>query len=208
MRSGVHAYGAPELSLMDVAGADMAHYYGIPFFGTGGCTDSKLPDEQGAIEATTSLLMAMLSRTNLIHDIGYIESAMTISFELVVMMDEVFPMLDRIVKGFEVDDERLALDVIGEVGAGGYFLSHKHTLKHVWSNWMPRIMDRKRYEDWRKTGGKTLLQRAKEVLAKILREHEPEPLPRDIEEEVKDMLAGWDAQASREAKMRKESKGK
>jgi trimethylamine--corrinoid protein Co-methyltransferase len=189
MRTAVMAYGAPEFSIINAAAAQMAHYYGLPFFGTGGCSDSKIPDEQAVVEASSSMLMAMLTGTNLIHDVGYIEGGATGSLEMVVILDEVFSMLNRIVRGIDVNDETLAFDVIRDVGPGGHFLSHKHTLKHVSSeHWLPQLIDRRRYDVWKKGGAKDLLTRAREKLKKILSEHQPEPLPSDVLKDVKEFV--------------------
>ncbi|MEM2422655.1 MAG: trimethylamine methyltransferase family protein, partial [Candidatus Bathyarchaeia archaeon] len=185
MKTGVMSYGAPEFSIINAASSQLAHYYGLPFFGTGGCSDSKVPDEQAVAEATISLLTAMLSRTNLIHDIGYIEGAMTGSLEMVVIVDELFSMLNRIIKGMEVNEETLALDVINNVGPGGHFLSHKHTLKlFSKEHWIPSLIDRKRYESWKVEGAKDMITRAREKLQRILKEHEPEPLPKEVKQEL------------------------
>lgn len=191
MKTAVMGYGAPEFSIINAASSQLAHYYGIPFFGTGGCSDSKLPDGQAVAEATTSLLMAMLTGTNLIHDIGYLESAVTGSLEMVVIEDELFSMLNRVVKGMRVDEETLALDVIDAVGAGGHFLSQKHTLKFLSEeHWFPRLIDRRRYASWKADGAKDMLTRAREKLLKILSEYEPEPLPRDVLSEIKEIVKG------------------
>lgn len=195
MRTAVMGYGAPELSVINAASSQLAHYYGLPFFGTGGCSDSKLPDEQAVAEAATSLLTAMLSGTNLIHDIGYIEGAMTGSLEMVVIVDELFSMLSRIIKGMRVDEETLALDVINDIGPGGHYLAHKQTLRFVSEeHWFPSLIDRRRYEPWKADGAKDMLTRAREKLQKILREHETEPLP----EEVKQKLEGIIKEAEKE----------
>jgi len=186
MRTAVMSYGAPEFSVINAAASQLAHHYGIPFFGTGGCSDSKLPDEQAIAEATTSLLMAMLSGTNLIHDIGYIEGGNAGSLEMVVMLDEIFSMLSRIVKGMRVDEETLALDVISEVGSGGHYMSHGHSRRFFTEeHWFPSLIDRKRYARWRSEGGKGLLKRAREKLERILSEYEPEPLPNDVLKDIK-----------------------
>jgi len=186
MRTAVMSYGAPEFSLINAAASQLAHHYGIPFFGTGGCSDSKLPDEQAIAEATTSLLMAMLTGTDLIHDIGYIEGGNAGSLEMVVMLDEIFSMLSRIVKGVRVDEGALALDVINEVGSGGHYLSHGHSRRFIAEeHWFPSLIDRKRYARWKSEGGKGLLKRARERLERILSEHEPEPLPNDVLKDIK-----------------------
>jgi len=186
MRSAVMSYGAPEFSVINAAASQLAHHCGMPFFGTGGCSDSKLPDEQAIAEATTSLLMAMLTGTNLIHDIGYIEGGNTGSLEMVVMLDEIFSMLSRIVKGMRVDEGALALDVISEVGPGGHYLSHGHSRRFLTEeHWFPNLIDRKRYARWKAEGGKGLLTRAREKLKKILNEHNPESLPNDVLRAIK-----------------------
>ncbi|UCH02123.1 MAG: trimethylamine methyltransferase family protein [Candidatus Bathyarchaeota archaeon] len=189
MKTAVMGYGAPEFSVINAASSQLAHYYKIPFFGTGGCSDSKLPDAQAVAEATMSLLMAMLTGTNLIHDIGYLESATTGSLEMVIIEDELYSMLNRVVKGMKVSEETLALDVINDVGPGGHYLSHQHTLKLITEeHWFPNLIDRSRYGAWKAKGKKDLLTKAREKLHNILREHEPEPLSNDVLKQVEGIL--------------------
>ena len=76
-------------------------------------------DEQAALESLLSVLMAKLSGANLVHDVGYIESGLTTSFELIVLTDELVAMTDNLMKGIEVSDETLMLDEIdGDHTAG------------------------------------------------------------------------------------------
>ncbi|MBS7655922.1 trimethylamine methyltransferase family protein [Candidatus Bathyarchaeota archaeon] len=189
MRTAVMSYGAPEFSVINAASSQLAHYYELPFFGTGGCSDSKLPDGQAIAEAVISLFSAMLSRTNLIHDVGYIEGAMTGSLEMVIIIDEFFSMLNRIIKGMKVNEKTIALDVINAVGPGGHYLSHKHTLKFLLEeHWMPSLIDRRRYEFWKAENAKDMLTRAREKLQKILKEHESEPLPEEIKQKLTNVI--------------------
>jgi trimethylamine--corrinoid protein Co-methyltransferase len=189
MHTGVMTYGSPELSIINAAAAQLAQYYKLPFFGTGGPSDSKLPDEQAIAEAATSLLTAMLTGTNLIHDVGYIESGATGSLETVVIIDELADMYRRIINGMEVNDETLATDVISEVGPGGHYLAHKHSLKYVKKeHWMPKLIDRTRYEMWSNTGRKDMVTRAREKISGILKDHRPEPLPEDVIEEIRRII--------------------
>ena len=67
-------YGSPEWRLNDLIMAEMSRYYGLPVFGTGGATDSKQVDEQAGAEYAVSLLVAAVAGTNLIHDVGYLDS--------------------------------------------------------------------------------------------------------------------------------------
>jgi len=77
MSTMVFSYGAPELALAITALTELAHYAEIPLWSTGGCTDSKCLDEQAAIEGAFSVMAAALSGGDLVHDVGYTESAMT-----------------------------------------------------------------------------------------------------------------------------------
>ena len=175
MRTMVLSYGAPEKILMDAAISQLAHYYQLPAFGVGGTSDSSVPDGQGVAEATTSLLMATLSGANLIHDIGYLESGRTGSYEMVVICDELIRSLKRILKGIDLTDETLAFEAIRAVGAGGSFLQLRHTLDHFQTEYVyPELMSRWPRGRWEKLGSKDLNQRAREKVQHILTTHKIE----------------------------------
>lgn len=180
------SYGAPELDLLMAAYMDVAHYYKLPTWGTGGCTDSKIVDEQAAIEATFSVLFSALSGANLVHDVGYMESGSTGSLEMLAMVDEIIGQVKHIMKGITIDEEHLGVDAVEEAGPGGNYLTTKHTMKYFKEEvWYPTLMDRQNIDKWKETGGKTMGDRIKEKVNHILATHEPEPLS----EEVKDALA-------------------
>lgn len=163
--------------MLSAALTEIVHYYRLPMFSTAGCSDAKVVDQQAAIESALSCLMAALSGANLIHDVGYMEYGLTGSYEMLVMTNEIISMVKRIMKGIEVNEESLALDIIDKVGPGGNFLLEKHTLYHFRKeHWHPELMDRNNYETWRQAGGKTLGQKVKEKVRQILEEYHPEPL--------------------------------
>jgi len=177
MSTGVLSYGAPEKDLLMAAFVDIAHYYKLPVWGTGGNSDSKVVDQQAAIEATMSCLMSALSGANMVHDPGYLESGLSVSHEMLVMTDEIIGMVKRIMRGIEVDEDHLAVDVIGKVGPQGNFLAEDHTVKHFRKeHWRPNLLDRQLYDLWIKDGGKTLGERLNEKVKCILTNHKPVPL--------------------------------
>ena len=182
MRSTLAAYGAPENLLLGIAQAQLAHYLGIPLWGTGGCTDSKTLDAQTFSEASMNLMTAALSGQNLIHDIALIESAKSASCELLVICDEIIGMIKRVMAGMEVNDSTLALEEIGTVRHGGTYLALKHTREHFEKErWLPELTDRTfSYESWKKKGARNMVDVAREKIRKILKEHEVEPLPNDV----------------------------
>jgi trimethylamine---corrinoid protein Co-methyltransferase len=175
------SYGAPEFDLLMAAYMDIAHYYQLPTWGTGGCTDSKLVDQQAAIESTLSVLFSALSGANLVHDVGYMESGNTGSLEMIAMVDEIIGQVKRIVGGIAVDEDHLAIDVVDEVGPGGNYLTTKHTMKYFKDEiWYPSLMDRQNIDRWKTTGEKTMGDRIKEKVQYILNTHEPTALSQDV----------------------------
>ena len=188
MMTSAYSYGAPELSLASAAFTDVAKHLDLLMFSTGGCTDSKILDEQAAAEATTSLFYAFLSGANLIHDVGYLDSGLTASLQTLVMCDEIIGMIRQIGKGINTEDEYLAWQVIDEVGPGGEYLTHEHTYKY-WKEWfMPKLQDRADYETWIAEGEKTMNDLVAEETDRILKEYEPEPLDEKIHQEMKKII--------------------
>ena len=185
MRSMVSLYAAPERGPF---GWDLAHHYRVPIFGTAGCSDAKVFDAQAAAEAALTLFANVVSGANLIHDVGYLDCAMTGSLELVVFCDEIIGWLRRYLQGLEISEETLALDLIDEVGPDGHFLETKHTLRHVREDWCPTVFDRLNYHQWAANGATKLQQKANQKVRDILESHRAEPLPNDAIEAIRAVI--------------------
>jgi trimethylamine--corrinoid protein Co-methyltransferase len=183
MRTGNFSGAAPEAGLIAVASAQIAHHYGLPCM-TGVGLDSKIPDQQAGYERASNFLMSALGGTNLYVDsTGALETERLCSYEQVAIDNEILQMVYRILRGIEVTDETLALDVIRNVGPlGAHFLSQEHTRRHMRTElWIPDLTDRNTWEGWQRTGGKDIRERANEKVRKILTEHWPKPLSNDVE---------------------------
>lgn len=181
MRSMVSLYGAPDGGPF---GWELAHHYGIPTFGMAGASDAKVFDAQAAAEAALTLFDNALNGANLIHDIGYLDCAMTGSMELVVFCDEIIGWIRRYLRRLEINEDTLALDLIHEVGPDGHFIDKRHTLHHVHDDWVPTLMDRYDYQRWADRGATSLQQRANRKVRTILENHRAEPLPDDVVEVI------------------------
>jgi trimethylamine--corrinoid protein Co-methyltransferase len=145
-----------------------------------------LADEQTAIEYAISIMMSAQSGSNLTHDVGYIEHGNKASLEALVIADDLIGYAKRFVKGIEVNEDTLALDVIDKVGPGGNFLTEKHTLKYFKTEtWYPPLFTREVYENWVSGGKKTLTQRAHEKVIDILENYKPEPLSKDVQQKLR-----------------------
>ena len=186
MQHAVYLYGNPELNVLNAALADLAHFYRLPFFCISGSTDSKVLDAQAGIEYALSLYIATLNGCNLIHDCGYLESSLVSSLESILMSDEIISMVKYMLSPLEITEETIALKVIDEVGPGGTYLTHRHTLDNFRkSMWFPRFFDRARFKIWEEKGAKDLQQRLKEEAQKILAAHRVPALPEAVVQEIR-----------------------
>jgi len=184
----VMSHGAPEMALVNAGATDLATYYGLPHFGAGGCTDSKVVDGQAVGEATETTLLAGLCGTHLVHGIGYIESSVTASYEMIVIDDEIAGMVKRMLAEGVVSHETISLETIERVGPGGSFLATPHTLKYLGQHFRTTLMDRRRFDGWQKDGAKRLAARASEKAKKLLATHQPQPLSSDISATIRTMV--------------------
>jgi len=176
MAKGLISYAAPEFMLGMTAFCEMYQYYKLPTFSFAGCSDSKTFDQQAAAEGSLWMIITALGGGNLIHDVGYIESGITASYEMLVSMNEVAGLVKRFMRGVEVNAETIALDIIGQIGPGGQFLDHPHTYQHFRRNWAPKLFDRASREDWEMEGQLTMADKATAKVRKILETYQPEPL--------------------------------
>lgn len=190
MRTTVFSYGAPEMSLMVAALAQMAQHYRLPFFGTAGCSDAKFPDAQAAAEAAFSCLASALSGANLIHDAGWLDHGSVASPGHMVLVNEILQMVRQFLPGIAVNEETLALDVIDEVGPGGHYLEKEHTYNHFQEIWYSDLFDRTIQQEWLEQGERGLSERLREETAKVMG-HEPARLPDDVLAEMEKMAGHW-----------------
>ena len=145
-----------------------------------------------------SILLTAQSGANLNHDVGYIEHGNTASLEYLTLCDDLIGIARKIVSGIEVSEETLALDVIDKVGPGGHFLGEEHTMKHFRNEtWYPQLFERKVYENWISEGSKTLFDKANEKVIDILDNYEPEPLPKDVQQKIKDIIANAESKLNK-----------
>jgi trimethylamine---corrinoid protein Co-methyltransferase len=198
MATSQFTYGSPELVLISAAMTDVAKWLGLPMFSTAGCSDSKVLDQQAAIESAVSVTIAALSGANLIHDVGYLESGKLGSYDMLVMSNEVIAMVKHIMGGVAVTPETMAVDVIEQVGPGGHYLAQEHTRRSFRSQmWFPALMDRQMRRAWEAGGGLTMAERVRAKVRSILESHQPMPVPADVEARLVEIVAEADRRHSR-----------
>jgi len=111
---------------------------------------------------------------------GMLELGVTFSLTQLVIDNEITKMVKVALRGIEVNDENMALEVIKQVGPGGNFLRVEHTLRHIREQSHSKLIDRRMWQQWEKDGKKDFAQRAREETLSILKNHKPEPLPPEV----------------------------
>jgi trimethylamine--corrinoid protein Co-methyltransferase len=191
MMYGTSASGSPELGLLNVASAQLAHHYRLPCYGTGGVIDSKTPDGQAAYECMMSNLLCALAGVDVIHDgvYGILESGMTANYGQFLISHEIVEMTSRVLKGIHLDEDSLAEELIVKVGPGGDYLTQRHTQQSFRrEHWIPTLTDRAPRSEWERLGSKNVLSRAEERAREILRTHMPEPLDSEVQKRLEDFV--------------------
>jgi len=188
MQTSISVYGAPEFQLARVLVAQMGRHYHLPTWGYAGHSDSCVMDAQAAADAAFSVMVALLTGTNLVHDVGYLEAGMTTSPEMVVFTADQINQMRFFMDGVSLDAEHLALDVIEQVGPGGDFLTHDHTLRHFRNQWRPALYSRQRYDDWVATGARSAQDRLRDRTLALIEAHRPPELDGRIKQEIEAIL--------------------
>ncbi len=183
--------GSVEMGLLNAAGAQMAQFYHLPFYATGGMTDSKVLDAQGGYESAITSLLCALAGANFIHDAaGMMEFALTACYEKFVIDNEILGMVMRAVDGIKVNKDTLAFDLIKEVGPGGNFVAAKHTRRFMRrEHYRPSLSDQNTREEWEAKGGKAIWQKAGERARRLIAEHKYH-LPVEVRQQILSEITG------------------
>jgi len=190
MRHCTARLGAIETIMMGCAYAQIGKYYGLPTHMYLGLSDTKIVDAQCGFESGIGITLGAISGINMIAGPGMLNFENCQSFEKLVVDDIFCGTALRLIRGINVTDQTLAVDVIRRVGVGGHYLADKHTIE--WFNkelFVPsELVDRQDLKLWKKLGSRDTFQRAREIAQRILREHKPEPLPADVDNNLDDVV--------------------
>jgi len=185
LRTGRNIWGVPEMGLASAATVQIAHKYRMIADVYGVTTDANMYDAGLGMERMMAALVPALAGADNLSGIGGAwENAG--SYPMLVLDNEIYANVFRTVRGFDVDADHLALDVIDKVGPMGNFLSQMHTMKHLRAGELrfSPLMDKRSPEKAKKEGVRPIQEVAKDVVRKILKEHVPTPLDRDVERDL------------------------
>ena len=124
----------------------------------------------------------------MIYGLGMLESGITFDFGQLVLDCEFARMIKHTIKGFRVNDDTLALDVIKEIESGGYYLMYEHSSKGMRNQSRPELIDRQTRGIWEKAEATNAYERAIAKAKWILENHTPDPLPDDILDKIRAII--------------------
>jgi trimethylamine---corrinoid protein Co-methyltransferase len=188
VRSGAYTGGGPEDFLFGAATNALADFYDVPLSMGSFATGAKEPNWQAGVDNSLSTFMASVAMSDMLLGVGLLHGSRIWSYAQMLMDCEIFDLVWQMMRGIEVSDETMALDVIAAVGPGNNFLAHKHTRRHARDLWRPNYMDRRPYEVW-EAGGDGAVQWATAEAQRILATHEPEPLDPRLSAELQRIVA-------------------
>jgi trimethylamine--corrinoid protein Co-methyltransferase len=180
--------GGVECGMMNAAIHQLADYINVPNYNSSGLTDSKIPDTQAGWEKAMTTLLAVMGGSNYIHHAaGMLESMIGVAYEQYVIDDEIIGMCCKVLKGIDVDEEHLALDVIESVGPGGNFMAAHHTMAHMRKEYFigNGITDSRSRDKWEKQGSLDTRTRGREIAKKILSEDEKSYISEEVDQAIR-----------------------
>ena len=177
-RTSICSFGSPEQGLMGAAMVQMGRFYGFPVYINVGLSDAKTLDVQAGIEKGSTLMLGALAGADTFGHAGICGTDHGASLEWLAADDETMAYVKRIVRGFEVTPEKLAVDVVNSVGPAGNYLAEDHTVTHYRQElWMPdATWTREAYATWQAGGRLTMEDRLRARVKDILAIHKVEPL--------------------------------
>ncbi len=182
--------GAIETMMLGCSYAQIGKYYGLPTHMYLGLSDAKIVDAQSGFEAGLGIVLGALAGVNVISGPGMLGFENCQSLEKLVIDDTICGMALRLVEGVRVDGETMALDLMRKVGPGGTYLAEKHTLE--WTKkeqFLPSdLIDRQTFKAWQAAGSKDIVERAREIVQRTLRDHHPEPLQSDVKKDLDNVM--------------------
>lgn len=195
MRTMIWSYNAPEMQLACGAIADLAHFYGLPAWGTVLESDYPLLDGQAGAEMSTAALWAMLSGVEMVHNIGRSGAGKLVSAEAAVLANEIIAYSRAAVRPLAVSNRVLdeSVQLIDEMGPMGEYVTHEHTLRHFRDFWYPSLFDRSHFDPQSGDFGSELCDRLHTRATALVENHTSPDLSADTLAEIEGLERTWNS---------------
>ncbi|KNG93242.1 trimethylamine methyltransferase family protein [Pseudaestuariivita atlantica] len=191
MKSGAPMAGTPEISLMNFMIGQMARYYGVPWRTSNTLGGAKTFDAQAGYESAMTLNAVLMAGANYMwHSAGWNEAGMHCSTAKFIVDAEMCAMGYRMAEGVRWDDFDEALAAVADIGPGGHYLGHPHTLENFQrAFFMPEMFDNNSIEQWMAEGSVEITGRALNRAKDLLAAYEEPKLDEGVDEALRDYIA-------------------
>jgi len=190
-RSGSSVWGGVELGLASAATVQIAHRYGLPVNVYGLSTNSYTLDIQSGYERALNAVVPALAGADELSGIGESGAGVISSYAQMVLDDEIAAGVRRIVRGFAVDEQSLAVEVVAAAMDGPRnFLGQRHTVRTLRAGelLLTRLAERRSWDEWERSGRQGAAERAQTEAERLLAEHQVPPLGEDQERELDEIM--------------------
>ena len=192
LRTGAYVASSPEALWLRMMVAEMARFYNLPSIVGAGATSAKVPGEQAAWENTVSFILPSLAGAGVLFGLGLLHGSNLLAYEEIILDAESAATVRRALGAVDLTGEAFAIDLIKELGPGGFFLGQKHTVAHMRKALsLPTLSDRDGYEDWYQKGQLSRVDVARQKVREILRDHHPLPIPASVRKGMDEVIAAY-----------------
>jgi trimethylamine--corrinoid protein Co-methyltransferase len=178
-RTGISVWGGVELGLASAATVQIGHHYGLPVNVYGFSTNAHTLEIQNGYERALNAILPALAGADELSGIGEMAAGMMGSYAQMVCDNEIAASVRRVIRGFEVNEDTLAVDVISHaMQSQRNFVGQRHTIKYLREGeiLMTSLADRRSFNEWERTGKAGMTERSIAEAGRILAEHEVPPL--------------------------------
>jgi trimethylamine---corrinoid protein Co-methyltransferase len=191
-RTGISVWGGVEMGLASAGTVQLGHRYGLPVNVYGFSTNAHTLDIQNGFERGLNAIIPALAGADELSGIGEMEAGVLSTYAQMVADNEFAGSIHRARRGFAVEEDSLAVDVIANIMNGSHnFLGQKHTMKYLKNGevFLSKLAERGSWETWETGGRQGLAEQAQAEADRILREHQVEPLSADQEKALDEIMS-------------------
>ena len=168
----------------------MARHYDVPWRTSNTLGGAKTFDAQAGYESASTMMAVLMSGANYLwHSAGWNEAGMHCSIAKFVVDAEQCAMGYRMAEGVRWDDFDEALSAVRDIGPGGHYLGHPHTLeKFQDAFFIPKLFDNNAIEQWIADGSQEITERALKEAKALLQAYVEPKLDVAVDEALRDYI--------------------
>ena len=189
LRTGAMSGGSGEQGLLTSACAQMLRHFDLPGGAASGMADSKMPDAQSGYEKGSTAVLAGLAGLNMVYEAaGMHASLLGFCLESLIIDNDMLGQCMRCVRGVEVNEKTLGIDVMKDVcmGGPGHYLGHDQTIGLMQTEYVyPALGNRSSPKEWEELGKPVLVEEATKRKEQILSEFHPQHISVDLDQTLR-----------------------